>query len=214
MRTTKYEMIFLIAFLSVLIFTFPFYLNQFLITFSEDYFRFYQVYNSFGEFIFWVIIYYLPAALLFFPKFNKKKFLISLLYLALISFSWWEWFVNPVSRNWIVNILGYSGVNLRPTIAYEFELFGQVYFAYFHAFIAEVPTWLSVFLILFNKNIAKFFKKYLPNFYQFFPSPKHLAIILISTSWLLVWPTIFTLAIWPFLFLSYYKQGKEETRTV
>jgi hypothetical protein len=123
-------------------------------------------------------------------------------------FSWWEWFIEPISRTWIVNIIGYSGVNLRPTITYEFELFGQRYFAYLHAFIAEVPTWFSVFLIIFNKNVSKLSKKYLPNFYRFFPSPKHFAIILISTAWLLVWPTIFTLAIYPLLFFSTINREK------
>ncbi|MEE9458809.1 MAG: isoprenylcysteine carboxylmethyltransferase family protein, partial [Candidatus Bathyarchaeia archaeon] len=42
--------------------------------------------------------------------------------------------------------------------------------------------------------------------------PQYLGFILFTLGWLIHWPTIFTVILWPILTLSYYKLAKDEEK--
>lgn len=153
-------------------------------------------------------------ALLSTIRLKKGRWKSAGLYAAFVIALFAEMFGFPLTVYFLSAFAGGSGPAVEPVIAAEFQVFGVSYRLLATSLIAGVLSAIGfVFIALGWRDIYRAKGKLVTKgIYSLTRHPQYFGILLVAGAWLFAWPTLPTLALYPFLVLLYYHLMKEEER--
>jgi len=139
-------------------------------------------------------------------------------YVAFIIALFAEMFGFPLSFYLLSSVGAVTRYVGDPRVAIKFAWLGFEYSMLLTSFIAALVSAIAgVLIILGWKGIyyGRKKKKLVTNgIYQYVRHPQYLGFMMIMTAWLLAWPTIPILLMYPFLMFTYYKLSLKEEKAV
>ena len=139
-------------------------------------------------------------------------------YIAFIIALFAEMFGFPLSFYFLSSIGAVTTYTGSPIVAIQFSWFGFEYSMLLTSFIATlISAAAGIIIIIGWKQIylgARKRKLVTNGIYKYIRHPQYTGIMMIMTAWLLAWPTLPLVVMYPFLMYTYYKLARREEKDV
>jgi protein-S-isoprenylcysteine O-methyltransferase Ste14 len=151
--------------------------------------------------------------LIFIPFKKKVAWKSYGIFTAFIIALFMEMYGLPLTIFLFSGMAMFQGYAVKPFIRFEF--LGTTFNMPEFSFYGLIITSIGLILIMAGwKKIYKSKSLVTTGVYRFSRHPQYLGIILISLGWLIGWPTLVTLVMFPVLVLIYYRLAKKEDEEV
>lgn len=134
------------------------------------------------------------------------------IYIAFFIALFAEMFGFPLTIYFLSRFLPAPAVGVQPITLFNINFLGTTLSADYNSFVATAISVVGLaFIALGWKKIYESKGRLATSgIYAVVRHPQYFGIILVTLTWLLAWPTLVTLAMWPILTTIYYRLAKSE----
>lgn len=151
--------------------------------------------------------------LIFIPiHYNNLDWKSKSIYVAFFIALFFEMFGFPLTVYFVSSFVGLSSANIQPTVLFKFGLFGLTIDVDYNYFMATLLSALGLTAIIlgWRKVYHSQGKLVETGIYSIVRHPQYFAIIFITFVWMLAWPSLLTMIMWPILAWLYYNLAIKE----
>ena len=133
-------------------------------------------------------------------------------YSAFIIALFAEMYGFPLTAYFMANYVGAVPVKYHPGVTLSFNFMGVRLTMTYVMILGGVITTIGLLLVILGwiKVHKSGGSMVTSGVYRYSRHPQYLGILLVTFGWLIHWPTILTLIMWPILAVSYYRLARKE----
>ncbi|MFC2162048.1 methyltransferase family protein [Candidatus Altiarchaeota archaeon] len=137
------------------------------------------------------------------------------IYVAFIVALFAEMYGFPLTAYFVANYLGVVEVDYRPQYSISFNFLDVTFTLPTMMIVGGIITILGLLLVIlgwYQVYKSKGEAIVTAGIYKYSRHPQYVGFMLVTFGWIIHWPTILTLLMWPVLAVTYYRLSREEEK--